>query len=79
MNPIYEKLFGAYGEPILRNAENFDNFALGKVLDRFPLTEAQREELIDVLFDHYYQWSLDAFTAGLHLGLSLFNERPQNP
>lgn len=79
MNPIYEKLFGAYGEPTLRNAENFDNYALEKMLDRFPLTDAHRRELIDVLYDYYYQWSLDAFTTGLHLGLSLLDERPRRP
>ena len=62
MNPIYEKLFAVYGEPTLRNTENFDSYALRKTLDRFPLTDDQRRELIDFLFDHYYQWSLDAFT-----------------
>ena len=79
MNPIYEKLFAVYGEPTLRNTENFDSYALRKTLDRFPLTDDQRRELIDFLFDHYYQWSLDAFTMGLHLGLSLLDERPRRP
>ncbi len=79
MNPIYEKLFSAYGEPILRNAENFDDYTLEKILGGFPLSEDHRRELTDVLFDYYCQWSLDAFSTGLHLGLSLLNGRPRHP
>lgn len=81
MNPIDERLFDSYCCPILQNAENFDETALQKVIDSFPLAEEHRTKLIDAFFDSYMQWSLDAFAAGLHLGLSLGSDvrrgRPQ--
>ena len=74
MNPIDQKLFDYYCEPILRNAENFDESALQKLLDEFSLTGEARRKLTDAIFDNYLQWSLDAFAAGLHLGLSLHRD-----
>ncbi len=44
MNPINQKLFDSYCDPILQK---------------------------DALAELHYHWSLDAFTVGLHLGLSL--------
>lgn len=81
MNPIDERLFNYYCDPILRDAENFDPSALQKALADFPLTESDRGKLLDVFWDNHYQWSLDAFAVGLHLGLSLNSDvrrrRPQ--
>lgn len=81
MNPIDERLFDSYCSPILQNTENFDETALRKVIDSFPLTKEHRIKLIDTFFDNYMQWSLDAFAVGLHLGLSLHGDvrrgRPQ--
>lgn len=79
MNQIYKRLFSAYGDSILRNVENFDDLEFQKALERFPLTAKQRLEIMDVIFDHYYQWSMDAFTLGLHLGISLLNSEIRRP
>ena len=81
MNRLDETLFNYYCDPILKNAENFDESALEALLDSLPLTGEARLKLIDAIFDRYSQWSLDAFAVGLHLGLSLYNDircnRPQ--
>lgn len=81
MNPIDEKLFDYYCHPILRDAENFDEPALRKLMDEFSLTGEARRKMTDAIFDNYLQWSLDAFAVGLHLGLSLHGDirrgRPQ--
>lgn len=74
MNPIDKKLFDYYCSPILKNAENFDEAALEKVFDTLPLTKEHHIELSNLFFDHYMQWSLDAFAVGLHLGLSLHGD-----
>ena len=74
MIPIHKKLFDYYCSPILKNAENFDEAALEKVFDTFPLTKEHHIELSNLFFDHYMQWSLDAFAVGLHLGLSLHGD-----
>lgn len=74
MIPIDKKLFDLYCSPILQNAENYDEAALEKALDSFPLTKEHHAKLSNLLFDHYLQWSLDAFAVGLHLGLSLHGD-----
>lgn len=81
MNQIDEKLFDYYCSPILQKAENFNDSDLEKILDGYPLTKEHHLQLIEIFFDHYMQWSLDAFAVGLHLGLSLYSDvrrgRPQ--
>lgn len=81
MNPIDEKLFDYYCDPVLKMTENFDEPALRKLLDTLSLTGEARRKLMDAMFDNYMQWSLDAFAVGLHLGLSLHGDirrgRPQ--
>lgn len=81
MNAIDEKLFDYYCDPVLKMTENFDEPALRKLMDEFSLTGEARRKLIDVIYDNYMQWSLDAFAVGLHLGLSLSRDvrrgRPQ--
>ena len=81
MNPIDERLFNLYCCPILRDAENFNAPALQKAISDFPLTESDRGGLLDVFWEYHYHWSLDAFAAGHHLGLSLGSDvrrgRPQ--
>lgn len=71
MNLIDKRLFNLYCDPILQDAENYDEAALRKLLDEYSLTGEGRRRLLDAFFDHYLQWSLDAFAVGLHLGLSL--------
>lgn len=81
MTKVDEKLFNCYCSPILQDAENFNKPALQKIISALPLSEADRGKLLDIFFDIHYQWSLDAFAVGLHLGLSLNNDvrrgRPQ--
>lgn len=38
MNPIDKKLFNLYCDPILQDAENYDEAALRKLLDEYSLT-----------------------------------------
>lgn len=71
MTMIDQRLFELYCAPILQNAENFDEAGLERAAAGLPLTEDHRRRLLDIFFDSYRQWSLDAFAAGLHLGLSL--------
>lgn len=81
MSSIDKRLFDYYCSPILQDAENFNNSDLEKILDSYPLTKEHHYQLIEIFFDHYMQWSLDAFAVGLHLGLSLNGDvrrgRPQ--
>ena len=74
VNPIYEKLFNTYCESVLREADNFDNDAVSRFLDKLPLDRHTKTLLNDAFFDHYIQWSTDAFAVGLHLGLSLLHD-----
>ena len=69
MNPIYEKLFDCYAEPPLRRS----NTDLSRLLASLPLENSARLTLMDEVNTLGLQWSTDAFTVGLHLGLSLAN------
>lgn len=74
MQQVDEKLFDYYCDPVLELAENFDEPALRKLLEDCSLTGEARRKLLDAIYDHYMQWSLDAFVVGLHLGLSLHSD-----
>ena len=63
MNPIYLRLFDGYAADILQKADPFDS----KSVDA-------RLCLQDAFLARYLQWSTDAFTLGLHLGLSLVHD-----
>lgn len=81
MNPIDQKLFDFYCDPILQKAESFDETSLRNLFDSIKLEDAAQNVLLDALAGLHYQWSLDAFVLGLHLGLSLRSDvrrgRPQ--
>ena len=71
MNPIYEKLFDSYGCDALKEADNYDHAAIRALLEQYAPDQKTRLALEDAFFDRYLHWSADAFTLGLHLGLSL--------
>lgn len=78
MNSIYEKLFDGYAAPFLQESSH----AVSALLAPLPLSESQRIDLADALDALCLQQSTDAFTVGLHLGLSLLHDdvrrtRPQ--
>ena len=81
MNPIDQKLFDSYCDPILQKAESFDETSLRNLFDSIKLEDTAQNVLLDALAGLHYQWSLDAFALGLHLGLSLHSDvrrgRPQ--
>ena len=66
-----EKLFSAYCDPIMQKAECFNESSLRNLFDSLDLEESLHDKLLDALSGLHYQWSLDAFAVGLHLGLSL--------
>lgn len=74
MNAIYEKLFNTYAVSALDDAGNFHEQKILSHLDSLSLTGKARAQLIDLFYDCYNGWSLDAFVLGLHLGLSLRND-----
>ena len=65
MNPIYLRLFDGYAADILQKADPFDSKSL---------SGDARLCLQDAFLARYLQWSTDAFTLGLHLGLSLVHD-----
>ena len=71
MNPIYGKLFDSYGCDALKEIGNYDDAAIRALLDQQVPEERARLVLEDAFFDRYLRWSADAFSLGLHLGLSL--------
>ena len=83
MEHFYNKLFSSYGESILLDADcGYDEEQLEECLKELPLDPPTRRKIQDLLFKYYYHWSANAFTVGLHLGLSLLNDevrrlRPQ--
>ena len=81
MNPIDQKLFDFYCDPILQKAESFDESALRNLFESMKVEESLHNDLLGALAGLHYQWSLDAFAVGLHLGLSLHSDvrrgRPQ--
>ena len=71
MNPIYKTLFDTYGDHILREAETYDEDEINARLSELSLDEAALVQIDTLFFDYYYRWSVNAFSLGLHLGLSL--------
>ena len=71
MNHIYEKLFETYGESLLNECESYNEEEILAQLNNLSLDGKTRIRLADLFFESYTQWSVDAFSVGLHLGLSL--------
>lgn len=71
MNPIYEKLFDTYGDSTLQDLGVYDEDAILAALAELPLDSHTRCRVCTLMLDYYHQWSADAFSLGLHLGLSL--------
>ena len=67
MNPIYLRLFDGYAADILQKADPFDSKSVDQLADSLSLSG-------DAFLARYLQWSTDAFTLGLHLGLSLVHD-----
>ena len=70
MNPIYLRLFDGYAADILQKADPFDSKSVDQLADSLSLSGDARLCLQDAFLARYLQWSTDAFTLGLHLGLS---------
>lgn len=75
MNPIYEKLFDTYGCATLKEVGNYDEEAICALLEQYAPDQGARLALEDAFFDRYLRWSADAFSLGLHLGLSLLHDQ----
>lgn len=79
MNPIYEKLFDTYGDTILREHENYNEDEINEHLEKLPIDKATRLDVDNLFFNYYFRWSIDAFTLGLHLGLTLLEPQVHRP
>ena len=82
MNPVYKKLFDTYGDTMFREQDSYDATEINAYLDELHLDKDTKRKLNDLFFEYNYRWSIDAFTLGLHLGLSLLDSnircvRPQ--
>ena len=73
MNSTVQRLFDTYGESVLKDLGNFPHEELVVLLNALPIEECRRIQLYDQISLYHYQWSADAFTVGLHLGLTLSN------
>ena len=71
MNPIYEKLFSTYGDSILSETGSYNEDEITAALAKLPLDQSTTVSVCNLFFEHYCRWSVDAFSLGLHLGLSL--------
>ena len=85
MNPIYLRLFDGYAADmpvpcqlyaadILQKADPFDSKSVDQLADSLSLSGDARLCLQDAFLARYLQWFTDAFTLGLHLGLSLVHD-----
>ena len=79
MQSIEEKLFDAYGTPIIEELAHFPNNELIDLLNSLPMEESSRVDFFDQARHYYFQWSVDAFSVGLHLGLSLLEDKVCRP
>ena len=75
MNPIYEKLFDTYGCATLKEVGNYDEDAVCALLEQYAPDQSARLALEDAFFERYLRWSADAFSLGLHLGVSLLHDQ----
>lgn len=73
MNQTTQRLFDTYGESVLKDLDRFPDGELIDLLNSLPIEESRRLDLFDQINRFYLDWSTDAFTIGLHLGLTLSN------
>lgn len=74
MASLYEKLFSSYGASVLQELDrDYDEEEIFARLGDIPLDKQVRLRLEDLFFEYHWRWSTDAFTVGLHLGLSLLH------
>ena len=66
--------FDGYAADILQKAAPFDSKSVDQLADSLPLSGDARLCLQAAFLARYLQWSTDAFTLGLHLGLSLVHD-----
>ena len=66
--------FDGYAADILQKADPFDSKSVDQLADSLSLSGDARLCLQDAFLARYLQWSTDAFTLGLHLGLSLVHD-----
>ena len=76
MASVYETLFASYASSILQTLErDYDEREILARLDAVPLEKAVRARTKALFCEYRFRWSVDAFTLGLHLGLSLREDR----
>ena len=74
MDSLYEKLFSPYGASVLQDLDrDYSEEEILSRLEDLPLENKTRLRLEDLFFEYHHRWSVDAFTLGLHLGLSLLH------
>ena len=73
MNPIYLRLFDGYAADIRKQTPSTSK-SVDQLADSLSLSGDARLCLQDAFLARYLQWSTDAFTLGLHLGLSLVDD-----
>lgn len=76
MNPAYKNLFDTYGDSTLREYDNYNEDEITAQFSDLHLDASATLKIQNLFFDYYYRWSIDAFTLGLHLGLSLQDHEP---
>ena len=74
MNPIYLRLFDATPPTFCRKQTPSIPNPWISLADSLSLSGDARLCLQDAFLARYLQWSTDAFTLGLHLGLSLVHD-----
>jgi len=72
MDSVYVRLFETYGENVLKEMRSFPPEEIDEFLDALSVREDCRINLYDQLYNYFMDWSANAFSIGLHLGLSLF-------
>lgn len=79
MRTVEERLYDAYGTPIIEELKHFTDQELTDLLNSLPIEDSRRVKFYDQARHYYFQWSVDAFSVGLHLGLSLLDDKVCRP
>ena len=76
---VEERLFDTYGESVLKQQNPSPCREVIDFLDSLPIEEDRRIDLYDKVDQLYLRCSTDAFSIGLHLGLSLLGNNIRRP